>query len=121
MRFAYWGKYQLLYFGFQPLQIPVSLGIVLNPLQSKGHKRHIRIIVIKPRIEGEGLENIIIAGAAPKIFDVIVFDFVVNLCTDFFCRIVFGFCSGIYKKRDIAFLLFRKRVIMVAGILKTYT
>lgn len=35
-------------------------------------------MVIKPRIEGEGLENIIIAGATPKIFDVISFDFVVN-------------------------------------------
>ena len=83
--------------------------------------RDIRIMVIKPRIEGEGLENIIIAGAAPKIFEVIIFDFVVNLCTDFFCGIVFRFRNSIHKERDIAFLPFRKRVIMVAGVLKIHT
>lgn len=104
MRFAHWGKYQLLDFGFQPLQIPVSLGFVLNPLQSKSYEWHIRTMAVQPRFESERLKNVIVASAATIIFKVLIFDFVINLCTDFFCRIVFCFCSGIRKKTGCSLL-----------------
>ena len=121
MRFAHRGKYQLLDFGFQPLQIPVSLGFVLNPLQSESYERHIRAMIVQPRFEGECLKNIIVASIAPIIFEVFIFDFVVELRADFFRRIVFGFCGGVRKERDIAFLPVGKRIILVAGILEIYT